>query len=106
MKTFVVFDRKTGEILRTHVQTDSHSDAAEHISKTASPTAQSAVVEVLEIDELVPGESYRVDTNTKKLIKVAANKARGSGSAFVQQNVGQARSARREFVDARTNKKL
>ena len=106
MKTYVVFDRKTGEILRTHVQTDDHSDAAEHISKTANPESQGVAVDVLEVEDLAPSVSYRVDLKTKKLIPTEANKTRGSGGGFVQPSAGDLRSARRMFIDARTSKKI
>jgi hypothetical protein len=107
MKTYVVFDRKTGEILRTHVQTDDHSDAAEHISKTASPDLQRVAVDVLEVVEpLTPSVSYRVDLKQKKLVATEPNKTRGSGGAIVQSSAGVPRSGRRSFIDARTNKKL
>jgi hypothetical protein len=106
MKTYVVFDRKTGEILRTHVQTGEHSDAAEHISKTSDPDLRRAAVDVLEVEGLTPGVSYRLDLKTKKLVSIKADKARGSGSAFVQPSAGVLRSARKTFIDVRSNKKL
>jgi hypothetical protein len=106
MKTYVVFDRKTGEILRTHVQTDDHSDAAEHIAKTANPDLQRVAVEVLEVEELAPSVSYRVDLKAKKLVATEPDKTRGSGGGVVQASAGIPRSARKTFIDARTNKKL
>ena len=106
MKTYVVFDRKTGEILRTHVQTDDHYDATEHILKTAHPDSQRIAVDVLEVEGLAPSASYRVDIKTKKLIPVEADKTRGSGGGLVQPSAGELRSARKTFVDVRTTKKL
>lgn len=106
MKTYVVFDRKTGEILRTHVQTDDYGDAAEHILKTANPDASRQAVDVLETEALAPGAGYRVDIKTKKLVPVEAGKTQGSGGGFVQSTSGDLRSSRKSFVDARTGKKL
>jgi|ERR1044071_7553706 hypothetical protein len=105
MKTYVVFDRKTGEILRTHVQTDDYEDATEHILKTANPEA-SRQADVLETEALAPGAGYRVDVKTKKLIPVEPGKTQGLGGGFVQPTSGDLRASRKSFVDARTGKKL
>jgi hypothetical protein len=105
MKTYVVFDRKTGEILRTHVQSDDHHDATEHILKTGNPDLQ-RTADVLEVEALTPGASYKIDPKTKKLITIEAGQSRGSGGAFVQPLAGDLSSARTSFVDVRTGKKL
>ena len=94
MKSFVLFDRKTGEILQTHVQSgDVHRDPTE-ILQTSRPGKESVTVDVLEVETLTPNTSYRVDIKTKKLIPVDQNKAKGSGGAVVRSTDADPRSAR------------
>jgi len=98
MKTFVLFDRKSGEILHTHVEAgDLHHGHAE-VLKTLRPGREGAPVDVLEVDELAPGVSYRVDIKTKTLVAVDRGKAKGSGGAYVQPIDGDPLKARTVIV--------
>jgi hypothetical protein len=88
MKTFVIFDRKTGEILQSHIQTDGLHSSPEDLLKTVRPEADGGAVDVMEVEGLAPGASYRVDVKGKKLMSVEPSKAHGTGGAFVQPAVG------------------
>jgi hypothetical protein len=97
MKTFVIFDRKTGEILQTHVQTGDYHAGTEHLLKTVRPEASSDAVDVVAVQDMVPGASYRVDVKTKRLVPAKANEVRGTGGAFVR-TAGDAPHAARTVV--------
>ena len=99
MKTFVIFDRKTGEILQTHVQMDDLHDGPEALLKLVRPEATGVAVDVMEVEGLAPGTSYRVDVKGKKLTAVDGKKAQGAGGAFVQSVDGDPRTARTVIFD-------
>jgi hypothetical protein len=99
MKTFVIYDRKTGEILQTHLQADELHYSPEELLKTVRPEAEGMAVEVMEVDSLAPGASYRVDVKGKKLMPVDISKARGAGGAFVQPVDGDPLKARTVVFD-------
>lgn len=93
MKTFVIFDRNTGDILRTHVQADDFYNDPEEILKTARPKAEDDV-DIMEVEDLAPDANYRVDVDEKKLMPVDASETRGAGGAFVQHADGDPHRAR------------
>jgi hypothetical protein len=97
MKTFVIFDSKTGEILQTHVQTDEGHGRAEDLLKRARAEAQPETVDFMAVETLAPGTSYRVDVKAKKLISVERNKVKGAGGGVVQSVAGDPRTARTVF---------
>lgn len=99
MKTFVIFDSKTGEILQTHVQTDEGHGRAEDLLKRARPKAQRETVELMAVETLASGSSYRVDVKAKKLISVERNKVKGAGGGVVQSVAGDPRTARAVFFE-------
>ncbi len=83
MKTFVIFDKKTGEILQTHVQIDDLHYAPDELLKIARPGAQTEIVDLMTVESLALGTSYRVDVKGRKLIPVEVAKAKGGGGARV-----------------------
>jgi hypothetical protein len=99
MKTFVIFDRKTGEILQTHMQTDELHKSPQELLKTVRPEAEGVAVDVMEVEILAPGTSYRVDVRGKKLLPVERSKTRGAGGAFVQPAGGDPLRARTVVFD-------
>jgi hypothetical protein len=94
MKTFVIFDRKTGEILQTHVQPEDLPGSLEDLLRVARPEAPREAVDILAVEELAPGTSYRVDVKERKLVPMVKGKARGAGGAFAQPAGGDPRQAR------------
>jgi hypothetical protein len=97
MKTFVIFDTKTGEVLQTHVQIgDVHGSPTEFL-RGAQKRPES--VSVMEVESLRPGVSYRVDTKAGKLVEVDGKKVRGSGGAFVLPARGDPKLARTLIFD-------
>jgi hypothetical protein len=84
MKTFIIFDRETGEILQTHMQPDDLHNGPEDLLKVVRPEGESEDVGVMEVEGLEPGTSYQVDIKGKKLMPVDRNETRGTGGAFVQ----------------------
>jgi hypothetical protein len=100
MKTFAVFDAKTGEILQTHVQSGDLHGGPEELLRTVRPEAKLDAVGVIEVQGLVPGGNYRVDVNAKKLIQAEAGTARGAAGAFVQPLGGDPRAARHVVIHA------
>src|SRR5262245_9570944 len=100
MKTFVIFDRKTGEVLQTHVQTGELHSTPEELVKAARPEAKGVTVDVMEVGRLEPGISYRVDLKGKKLMPVDKDKTGGAGGGFVHAAAGDPFTARRVIFDA------
>ncbi len=98
MTTYVLFDKKTGEIVQTHVQTDTSRGRPEDIVRMAKPEAREAL-DVLAVDQLTPGASYKVDIKARKLVQVDHSKVRGFGGASVQRAGGDPGAARRLFFD-------
>jgi hypothetical protein len=101
MKTFVIYNRNTGEILQTHVQTDDLHDDAETLLQTVRPGAQGEDIDVMAVDALAPGTRYRVDVKAKQLVTVEGSEAAGAGGAFVQQVGGDPRIARTVIIQLR-----
>lgn len=100
MKTYVVFDRKTGEIVQTHVRTDRNYGRDEDLLRTAKPEGHQNL-DILAVDEIVPGTGYKVDTKARKLVPADANKLRGTGGAVVQHSGGISRTAETRFFNTR-----
>ncbi len=96
MRTFVIFDRKTGEVLQTHVTTDDVADEADDIIRMARPEAMDRAAGLLEVDTLEAGERYRVDVKANRLI--LQDKTSGAGAAGVQIVAGDVREARQRIV--------
>lgn len=105
MKTHVIYNRKTGEILQTHVQTDDLHKDPEELLQMARPEAKGVVLDVMEAEGMVSGTGYRVDVKRKKLVPVGRRKARGAGGAFVQPSGGDPRMARTVFLPMEQKKK-
>ena len=104
MKTFIIFDRKTGEILQTHVQTDDLHRTPEELVKIARPEARSEAIDVMVVEGLSPGTRYQVDVKAKKLTPVEESKAPGAGGAFVQPAGGDPSTARTVVFQTRQKK--
>jgi hypothetical protein len=94
MKTFVIFDRKTGEIMQTHVQMDDLHRTPEELVKIARPEARSEDIDVMVVEGLSPDTKYKVDVKAKKLTPVEESKAPGAGGAFVRPADGDPSTAR------------
>jgi hypothetical protein len=105
MKTFVIFDRKTGEILQTHVQTDDYHEGTEHLLKTVRPEAPSDAVDVVAVQDMVPGASYRVDVKSKGLVPAEASEVQGTSGAFVLPAGGDPHAARTVVLHIPQDKK-
>ena len=103
MTTYVLFDKKTGEVLQTHVRTDASRGRPEDIVRMAKPEAREAI-DFIAVEQLTPGASYRVDTKARKLIQVDNSKVRGFGGASVQRAGGDPGAARRLFFDLKEKK--
>lgn len=79
MKTFVIFDRKTGVVLQTHVQSDEEQGGPGDLLRTARPEAKAEAVDLLEVEGMTPGDSYRVDLKARKLVLDKGPKGKGGG---------------------------
>lgn len=101
MKTFVIFDRKTGDILQTHVQGGEPYGGHQEILDMIRPGAAGGRVDVLEVEDLQPGTSYRVDVSAKKLKAVDETQAQGAGGAILQPVDGDPAQARTVYFDSR-----
>jgi hypothetical protein len=102
MKTFVIFDRRTGAVLQTHIQADEHHGDLQDLLRTARPEAQASRVDVLEVEEWLPGASHQVDVKSKKLVPAGRSKTHGgSGGATVLTAGGDPRAARTEIYEVK-----
>jgi hypothetical protein len=98
MKTFVIFDRQTGEILQTHVQSGDLRGSHHDLLSTVRPGATPEMVDVIPAESLAPSGAYRVDVKTRKLVHVEGGAARGAGGALLQPVGGDPHSARTVVV--------
>ncbi|HMM42712.1 MAG TPA: hypothetical protein PKA95_12485 [Thermomicrobiales bacterium] len=99
MKTYVIFDRKTGEVLQTHVATDDAADNPDNILRMASPDATERAG-VLEVDTIDSATGHRVDLKSNELVR--HDKASGAGAAGVQSSDGDPRGARTVILRSQT----
>jgi hypothetical protein len=105
VKTFVIYDRKTGEVLQTHAQAGDPHGGPEGLLRAARPEAKPDAVGVLEVDPLAPGVSYRVDVKSKRLVAADGGAARGAGGAGVSPAGGDPDAARHAVVPVEPAKK-
>ena len=71
MKTYVIFDRKSGDVVQTHVRSDDRHGEMQDLLRELRPESKPDSLDVLHVTErLVPGTRYRVDTKVKKLVAV------------------------------------
>jgi hypothetical protein len=101
VKTFVIFDRKTGEILQTRTQTDDLPDSPQEVLRAARFGAKGEAADIMAVETMTPGTAYRVDVKTRKLTPVAEGKAPGAGGAFIQSSVSYPRTVRTELFNVR-----
>ena len=100
MKTFVIFDRKTGAVLQTHVQSGDEQGGSDDLLRTARPEAKAGTVGLLEVEGVEPGRNYRVDLKTRKLVLDKGTKRKaGSGGAHLLPVGGDAGSVRTEVLN-------
>jgi hypothetical protein len=105
MKTYVIFDRKSGDVLQTHVRSDDHHGEMQDLLRELRPESTPESLDVLPVTErLVPGMSYRVDTKVKKLVAVdgtKGTKGRGFGAASIHRFEDGPKDAQRIFVQVK-----
>lgn len=93
MRTYMIFNTKTGEIVHTHLETDGASSTHDDIFVLIDPAHDRNLLEILEVGYISPGESYRVNVETKTLERVEPEKTLGFGSGHVQ-SFGEVRAPR------------
>lgn len=98
MRTFVIFDRRTGDVVQTHMQRADIQEDPEELLKRARPGANVETFAVIEVEDLVPGAGHRVDAKERKLTDVAIDEVQGTGGAFVQPVGGDLATARTVVV--------
>ncbi len=85
MRTYVIFNSKTGEVVHTHVEDEEVSSSPDDLLAMVDPSHDRKLLEVLEVFGISPGECYRVDVRTKTLQQVQPDQISGFGSASVRQ---------------------
>ena len=92
MKTFLIFNKKTGEVISTRVKVDlretifsSEEAEALRMSKDdllryVDQALDQEDLDVLLVDDLIVGGSYRVDVKNKKVYRVEADETTGFGA--------------------------
>jgi len=103
MKTFVLFDRKTGQVVQTHVRSDDTPCDPEHLLRELRTEKEASGLGVLEVDRLRPDTAYRVDPKSRKLVAADPDKAKGMGGATVQTAGGDPLKARTVIVGVDRN---
>jgi hypothetical protein len=90
MKTYLVYDQKSGNIVHVHNETGESRRKPEDVLRYVHPSVGRAHLESVEIEsgQMRAGESYKVNPKTKKL---ESAKAGVNSSAGAQQ----AKAARR-----------
>ena len=83
MKTYLVYDQKTGEVIHSHVASGAHPISRENLLAMVQRNRK-ATLDVLEIDDVSPGEVCRVDVQTKTIRRVGRGEVKGFGIAGVQ----------------------
>ena len=85
MRTFVIFNNKSGEIVHTHVEDEEVCSSPEDVLAVVDPSLDRRTLEVLEVAGISPGQCYRVNAKTRKLEPVQANQISGFGQGAVRQ---------------------
>ena len=85
MKTLVIFDRKSGEILHTHLQTEDRQQTKGELLPRIRHGLHHDETDILEVESLEPGVGYRVDVKENKLVRVRDGKVSGIGGGGVQR---------------------
>ena len=80
MRTYVIFNGKTGEIVHTHTEGEELRTSHDDVIAMVDPSHDRKVLEVAMADSISPDECYRVDVKTKKLECVDPDKVPGFGS--------------------------
>ena len=82
MKTYVIYNRKTGKIVHAHGASGEARPKPDDILRLVHPSLDRSQLEMVEIGsgEMRAGEAYRVNPKTKKL-KHAKTGASSSASA-------------------------
>jgi hypothetical protein len=84
MKTYVIFDKTTGEILQTHVHTHDLYSTPEEVVSMARGGREQEGIGAIEVPDLRAEDAFRVDVKTGKLIRAEPGELKGFGGAFVQ----------------------
>jgi hypothetical protein len=79
MKTYLVYHQQTGEVVRSHIASETHPIAREHLLAMIQREHRSAPLEVLEVSDISPGECYKVDVQTKTVRRVGRGEVKGFG---------------------------
>jgi hypothetical protein len=102
MKTYVIFDRKSGDVVQTHVRSDDRHGEMQDLLRELRPESKPDSLDVLHVTErLVPGTRYRVDTKVKQLVAVDGTKGRGFGAGSIHRIENGPKDAQRILVQVK-----
>lgn len=102
MKTYVIFDRKSGDVVQTHVRSDDRHGEMQDLLRELRPESKPDSLDVLPVTErLAPGMCYRVDTKVKKLVAVDGTKGRGFGAGSIHRIENGPKDAQRILVQVK-----
>jgi hypothetical protein len=79
MKTYLVYHQKTGEVVRSHIASETHPIAREHLLAMIQSEHRNAPLDVLEVNDLSIGECCRVDVQTKTVRRIGQREVKGFG---------------------------
>lgn len=82
MQTYLVFNEKTGEVVQTHIEADDVKTNPDDLLKTVDPSQDRKSLDVLVVNNLAVGESYRVDVKTRTVFKVDSQDVAGFGGGM------------------------
>jgi hypothetical protein len=84
MPTHVVFDRTSGEIVHTHVESEDVQSAPEDILALVDPAHEHSQLDVMSVEEsLSPGSGpVYVDQAARRLVSLEEGKTKGNGGAL------------------------
>jgi hypothetical protein len=97
MKTYLVFNSKTGDVIAAHSSDDGHASVKEQLLAMLSEHEKEHH-DVIEARDLAPGQAYRIDPKTRTPVPVPTSEVKGFGGANRPTiNPGQASTVRTEY---------
>lgn len=85
MKTYIIFERKTGNIVHTHVQAEEIPTSREDLLKLIEPNYDVRALDVLVVADISSRKFYRVNVKTGQLEESDAKGAVGLAMASATQ---------------------
>jgi hypothetical protein len=84
---YVIFNRKTGELVQTHIEPEEVRTPREELLSMVDPIHEQSELDVVLVDpeSISVNTSYRIEIETGKLIAIGQSETAGFGSGTARQ---------------------